>query len=279
MNSTGNKSGINKSGVPSWATAPFRWFLEETKRLDQLLSLAMRGISMVQATPRLVAVIAEIEEKQDNPKHKAEMKTTQEMADLAKNEVKEDFPLLRANNLVAIWSLLESVIRTFVAAWIANNPKAMTMPSISKIKVRLGEYHCIPDEDKSLYIAELLETEFGANLRNGVNRFEAMLVLFGLSGEVSEETKKGIFELGQIRNALVHRAGHADRTLIDSCPWLPFKPGEKIKISRDIYSRCLNAAGDYTLQLIIRVAEKFGKDMSKFKTRRKRSHTKKEKTG
>ena len=280
MNTKNNNPSIAKDDKHRWEMAPFHWFMEETKRLDQLLSLSMRGISMLQAAPKMVEALAAVDRykgKKDNPNHLTEMKNAQEMADLANNEVRENFPLLHANNLVAIWSLLESVIRTFVAAWIANNPKAMTMITISKIKVRLGEYHYIPDADKPLYIAELLEEEIRANLRDGVNRFEAMLEPFGLNGEVSEEIKKGVFELGQIRNVLVHRGGYADRTLIDACPWLPFKVGEKIKISRDIYSRCFGAAHGYILELIIRIAATFGCDLSRFRTRHKHTHHKKTK--
>lgn len=265
MNSTENKPDTNEPGTPSWAMAPFKWFLEKTKQLDQLLSLAIRGISVLQAMPKVVDAVAKAEGKQDEPKHADDKKMAQEIASLARNEVEENFPLLHAHNLVAVWSLLEALIRTFVAEWLANYPEAMATPAVSKIRVRLGDYHSVPDEEKPLHVAELLERELGAGLRNGVDRFEAMLEPFGLSGEVSKETKKAIFELGQIRNALVHRAGHADRTLVDSCPWLHFKPGEKIKVSRDIYARCFHAAHDYTVQLIARVGEKFGVDMSEFR--------------
>jgi len=265
MNSIENKPDTNKPSTPSWATAPFKWFLEETKQLDQLLSLAIRGISILQAMPEVVDAVAKAEGRQGEPKYVDDKKMAQEAARLARNEVEGNFPLLHAHNLVAVWSLLEALIRTFVAEWIASYPEAMATPAVSKIKVRLGDYHGVPEEEKPLYIAELLERELGAGLRNGVDRFEAMLEPFGLSGEVAKETKKGIFELGQIRNALVHRAGHADRTLVDSCPWLHFKHGEKIKVSRDIYARCFHAAHDYIVQLIARVGEKFGVDMSEFR--------------
>ncbi len=265
MNSTNNKSCTNKLGAPSWAMAPFKWFLEETKQLDQLLSLSIRGISILRAVPKMVDAVAKAEGVQDRPKHTADKKMAKEMANLACSEVEGNFPLLHAHNLVAIWSLLEALIRTFVAEWIANYPEAMTMPAVSKIKITLGDYHCIPEEEKSLHIAELIERGLDAKLKKGVNRFESMLEPFGLSGEVDKETKKAIFELGQIRNALVHRGGYADRTLVNSCPWLHFKLGEKIKVSRDIYSRCSHAVHNYTVQLIARVGEKFGVDMSEFR--------------
>ena len=265
MNSSDNKPDMNKSGAPSWAMAPFEWFLEETKQLDQLLSLAIRGISMLQAVPKMVDAVAKAEGIQGEPKHAEDKKMAQELASLARNEVEENFPLLHAHNLVAIWALLEALIRTFVAEWVAHYPEAISTPAFGKIKVSLGDYHCIPDEEKPLYIAELLERELGAGLRNGIDRFEAMLKPFGFSGGVSRETRKSIFELGQIRNAIVHRAGHADRTLVDSCPWLHLKIGEKIKVSREIYARCFNAAHDYNVQLIARIGEKFGADMSKYK--------------
>jgi len=265
MHSSDNKDDKKKNGAPSWATAPFEWFLEEAKQLDQLLWLSIRGISVLQAGPKVVDAIAFAKGVKDEPKHKKEKKMAQEIASLARNEVEENFPLLYAHNLVAIWSLLEALIRNFVAEWVDHYPEAISTSAFGKIKVSLRDYHCIPDEEKPLYVVELIERELGAGLRKGIDRFEAMLKPFGFSGGVSKETRKSIFELGQIRNALVHRAGHADRTLVDSCPWLNLKIGEKIKVSMEIYARCFNAAHDYNIQLIARIGEKFGADMSEFK--------------
>lgn len=254
-----------KSGAPSWVLEPFKWFLEETTQLDQLLGLSIRGISILQSMPKVVDAIGIAEGIENEPNHKEQKKMAQEMAKLARNEVEENFPILHAHNLVAIWSLMEALIRTFVAEWVAHYPEAISTPSFGKIKVSLVDYHCIPDEEKPLYVVELLEKELGAGLRKGINRFEVMLKPFGFSGGVSKETRKYIFELAQIRNAIVHRAGHADRTLVDSCPWLNLKIGQKIKVSKDIYMRCSRAAHDYILQLISRIGEKYGKDMTKFK--------------
>lgn len=254
-----------KAGAPKWAMKPFEWFLEESEQLDQLLRLSIVGISTLQAMPRIVDAIGSAEGIEDQPNHKEKKKRAQEMAKLARKEVEGNFPLLHAQNLVTIWSLMEALIRTFVSEWIAHYPKSISTPSFGKIKVNLVDYNCIPDDEKPLYIVEQLERELGAGLRKGINRFESILKPFGFSGEVSKETRKYIFELGQIRNAIVHRAGHADRTLVDSCPWLNLKIGQKIKVSKDIYIRCYGAAHAYIIQIISRIGEKYGKDMSKFK--------------
>jgi hypothetical protein len=245
--------------------APFKRFLKETEQFDQLLNLAIQGISMIRAMPKIVDSVALAEGREGEPEHTRDQKMAEEAAALARTEVEQGFPLLLAHNVVALWSLLEALIRTFVAEWVANYPEAMWVPAVSKLKITLGEYHSIPDEEKPLRIAELLEEGLGAGLKRGVNRYEAILKPFGLDGEVAAETKKAIYELGEIRNAIVHRGGRADRRLAETCPWLDVKPGENIIVSRDIYARCFIAVHNYVVQLVARVGEKFGVDMSAFK--------------
>lgn len=52
----------------------------------------------------------------------------------------------------------------------------------------------------------------------GVARFETLLALVELSGAIDEEHRKGLFELQQVRNVIVHRAGIVDRRLREQCP-------------------------------------------------------------
>jgi len=254
-----------KSGAPSWAFEPFKWFLKESEQLKQLFNLSVKGISVLQAMPKVVDAIGSAEGIEDDPNHKEKKKRAQEMARLARNEVKENFPLLHAQNLVALWSLMESLIRNFISEWIGHYPEELSKISDRKLKISLVTYHSIPDSEKPLYIVGQLEKELGAGLRKGIDRFESMLKPFGFSGAVSKEIRKNIFEMCQIRNAIVHRAGHADRTLVDSCPWLNLKIGQKIKVSKEIYMRSYSASGAYIVQLISRIGEKYGKDMSEFK--------------
>jgi hypothetical protein len=101
----------------------------------------------------------------------------------------------------------------------------------------------------------------GIAKRTVINRFELLLEPFGLSGPVSETTKRGLFELNQVRNSLMHRAGKADRRLIEACPWLNLSAGQTVNLTGDAYKRYQEAAFDYVTEIIIRIGERFGVDM------------------
>ena len=108
----------------------------------------------------------------------------------------------------------------------------------------------------------MLEKELGAGLRSGVNRFEAMLEPFGLSGELPESIGRDMYEFGQVRNLIAHNASKVDRQFSDACPWLKVKIGDELYVSRDMITRYYIVTGKYVTLIICRIGEYFGVDMS-----------------
>lgn len=98
-----------------------------------------------------------------------------------------------------------------------------------------------------MLLAELLEREVGAPLKVGVDRFEELLKCIGLSGSVPDGVGRTIFEMGQVRNVLVHRGGIVDRRFVSACPWLGLNPGDKVSVDRESLSRFASAALDYAV--------------------------------
>jgi hypothetical protein len=94
-----------------------------------------------------------------------------------------------------------------------------------------------------------LERELGTSLKQGVNRFEALLALFGLSGPIDDGTKKALFELSNVRHVIVHRRGVADKRFSDACPWMGLRPGDEVKVTSRQYERYLLAAVKYSVIL------------------------------
>lgn len=91
------------------------------------------------------------------------------------------------------------------------------------------------------------------SLHPALRGFEGLLRLIDLTGPVEDETKRTLYELGQVRNVIVHRASIADRKLVKACPWLNLSPGTKVVVTSTAFARYVNAVQDYLVALLSRV--------------------------
>jgi hypothetical protein len=250
--------------APEWALNPFEEGLSNLERMNQLLELSIRGISALRAMPQVVSAIAKATGETSTESHQSELAWTTKLAELAKREVEEGFPLLHAQTLVALWGSLEALIITFLVCWLQNEPQAMQTEGIQNLSIKLGEYESLQGEERAIYIIELLEREMKAPFKAGVNRFESLLEVFGLSGYVDESDKKNLYEMSQLRNVLVHRRGIADKHLIDACPWLDLETGQPVLVTFESYQRFSASVVHYIIELVARVGTYFGMDDSDF---------------
>lgn len=253
------------SGAPAWSVQPFKDFVQYAERLNQLMHLSMRGISILRATPGIIEAVAKAEDTLSEPSTEQRIQEAREEAELAKREVDEDFPVLHAQATVALWGNLENAVRLFVARWLENFPGALQAETVKRLRVRIGEYESLQGEDRFFYILNQLERELSAPLRSGVTRFETLLEPFQLSGPIGDSLRQNLFELNQVRNVLVHRGGNADRRLNEACPWLGFAVGDPVTITHDAFRKYNESVHAYAIILITRVGERFGVDMSEFR--------------
>ena len=250
-----------RKGVPNWAKDPFKHFLDDAARLSHMVRLSSVGISMLQATPKLIEALMKV--KADNATEESQrLEHARIDADLAEREVKSGFPILHAWAVVGLWALFEATIRTFVAEWLKHKRTAWRTEPIQRLRIKLGEYESISRNQRHRFVVEMLEKELGAGLKDGVTRFEAMLEPFGLSGELPASLKREIYEFGQVRNLIAHNASKVDRRFADACPWLKVKIGDEFYVSREMFQRYFIVTTAYVTLIICRVGEYFGVDMS-----------------
>lgn len=259
----GNSNG--KTSAPQWATQPFHDFINQTERIAQLMDLSVKGISMLRGLPKIVEVLAKVENGSVEEGNYS-LERAKKEAELAQREVDEGFPLLHSQATIALWSALEATIRLFIVRWLQNYKEAMEVEVIQRLRVRIGDYERLEDEDRFFYILDRLDQELSAPLKNGITRFELLLEPFGLSGQVEKDVKHNLFELNNVRNSLVHRSGLADRRLIDSCPWLKLTVGDPVKIDYEMINKYFQSVMKYGMELIVRIAEHFGVDMAEFRS-------------
>jgi len=252
----------NRPGAPKWATQPFEDLITDIEHLGQLLEMSVRGISVIQGMPQMVAAVAEAQGMSDHEETRLELAEAEKRAAFAKREVENGFPVLHGNTAIALWSHLEATIRLFLARWLENDKSSLEIEPIQKMRVKIGEYERLQGEDRYFFILDRLEHEMTAPLKCGINRFESILSLLGLCGEIHEKIQRDIFELNQVRNCLMHRAGRADRRFAEACPWLNLEAGQRIQVSPASVRRYFESVMHYASEIICRVGERYGKDMS-----------------
>jgi hypothetical protein len=225
-------------------------------RIAQLLHISIKGLSVFRTMPNAMKVLAAYEGRQNEPSEVKKLEALHEEAALATSELEAGFPALHAQAATLMWAHLEILVRDFIAGWIRYEPRSLQAPIFGKIKVPLSELIALNSEQRNEVVVELVEREVGAGLRKGVDRFEALLAPFDLAGEVPAELRKTIYELAQVRNAIVHRAMRVDSEIVEACPWLELVEGTELRVTNTMFSAYFEAACKYSVLLIERATEK-----------------------
>jgi hypothetical protein len=238
--------------------AHFRDFSAEAKRLLTLVHLTVNGITALTQIPRIGEVIQSMEASRGVVPDEGEIVQAKEEAELAEREVTDGFPITYSQFLVDTWGLLEACVRGLVARWLESERVAMQSPAVQRLKVRIGDYERHLGSARFQLIVQLLEREEASSLRNGVDRFESILKSVELDGPVPDSLKRALYELSQLRNCVVHNARRVDRQLIEACPWLDLILGSRLKLKYEEVRRYHRAAMDYSILLLVRVANRRG---------------------
>ncbi len=254
------------SGTPKWALDPFRPILDAYEEVFSLMHVSQSGIAMLQAMPKVVSALELVKVPTDeNADPTGQLERAESDAKIAKSETENDFPLLNSWVTIHTWTLLETFVPTYLSKWMSRRPSSRKIEELSKIKINFREYESTPTSERNLFVIERFIEQSGARASHGASRFESILKPFGLNGSVSSDTRKSLGELHGVRNALVHRNGIVDHRLKQSCPWIKEPLGTRIKIRSAQSHQYVTASMDYILQLIIRVQEFYGVDMSAHK--------------
>lgn len=254
-------SGTNARKLPEWITDHFKDSLNSHELLMQITDISERGISVLRGMPKIVKVLADVEGNSYQPDSVKKFERAQKEAELASTEVEKDFPVLHGFAVVALWSWMEHFVKGFVALWLTHRRDALDVPAVQKLRVRLGEYLQLQKAEQAQFLVELLEQELASPLKRGASRFESLLQPFGLSFQLPDGCGQTLFELQQIRNAIAHRSGRADRRLRSDCPWLKLKINQPVLVSRKMLNAYSGAAGNFLLLLLYRVGDVYSVDL------------------
>lgn len=244
-----------------WAFENFDRFLEYISEIDKVLHLSIEGIGRFRNMPQITQAYMEVkcseENRQLSENEQATLKKLNEVSEQAKHLEESGFPLLYAHSIVALWGALETLIEDLSVSFLINENSNTKRAMVDSLTIPLFQFMELDNEERMRLLLELLEQKIKSRHKPGIARFEAILDVFNLAGDVPEPIKRDLYEMYNIRNVIVHRSSVIDRKLLSNCPWLTGQIGEKIIINTTIYSRYIGAVGEYFLILARRTKKYF----------------------
>jgi hypothetical protein len=253
-----------------WAREPFGRCIEYFQEATDFAILSIEGIRRLGGAAKLEGVIESLRSFPEGKGERGEsqrLKRATELAELAKEEVANRYPLLFAHTLVAVWGAVDALIDDVLVTWFLNEPQLLNKEDLSGIRVPLGKYESLDKKERMGLLVDELKRKKEARFKPGVAGFEELLGVIDLAGSLDAEMKRTLVEVRAVRNVLVHNAGVVDRRLVESCPWESWKIGGKVAMPVERYGRYHQAVNDYILTLINRVRAGVGLPGAAFPSR------------
>lgn len=243
---------------PEWPMAPLENFLQKAYCLGLTVDLNVRGVRLATKMPSTMTALSTYYRAIGQDFEEFGFEEAKKLSEFAQTEIERNFPIIFGQAVVSLWSLLELCIKDFTALCIENDSGILLKDPFLNMKIKLGEYLELGDEERNLYLVDLLEREVGAGIKNGIRRFDVLLDAVDMGGRTPKKMNEIFFEFGQIRNALAHRGDRVDRKLLTSCPWLEFEVGGELRVTELMCTRYFEAAALYVTILKARSRAKQG---------------------
>jgi hypothetical protein len=220
--------------LPEWARQVEGRFRERNTELVYFVDLTWRGYSMVANYPDLITVIWKGEPPAEEDQ--ADLKESRKLAAASKKQLTAGMPLLHGLAVAWVWTSLETFVEEMAVELLRNRPEVANRDGLRDLKLPLSAAVSGDPEQLARAIYEELELKRGLAFKSGLTRFEGMFSALGVGGAVAEGVGKLVWELGQVRNVILHRGGVVDEQFASACPWTGMVSGQQLVVTRN---RCL----------------------------------------
>ncbi len=236
--------------LEAWMIEPLERFHEQHHQRDDLLHMLREAVFFIQARPTVIEILGS---KWSNEEKEQELAKAENNSRIAKTEDDAGHPLLHAQAVVLLWGGLEALLLDFLALWLINKPETRTLEPVKTLKIGFGEFEILPDDDRAAYLLERLEDKLGTRRSGGVERFEALFRIFGMTSKLPDGIVRELLELSAVRNLLVHRGGIVDSRFRNQCPWTAWELGSPLVVSHEDYHRYFDAVDLYVFEVTQRL--------------------------
>lgn len=233
----------------------FDTWAEYSEETEILVHVTHEGFFRVQSLPEILRILRGALRESD-----AEgLARAERTASLSKRESDAGFPTLHAHSLLGLWGSFECFVEDLFVAMLEDDPSHLSDAAFSKVKLPVA---LLSGSEHDRYRAILYEASrvTDADLAIGVTKFERLLRMVGLGGEVPDSIKEAVFQSQQIRNVWAHCGGIADARFVARCPNLGFSDGEKVNMRADTFLPLMHGLHMYGVVIFNRYQATRGRD-------------------
>jgi hypothetical protein len=184
------------------------------------------------------------------------------MAELAAGDIRNDFPGLNAQALIAMNSALDSMVEEFAPAMREILVKAFVDQALKQAEEQVPDAAADLDDERRDVLREVFQktvTDLQPKLLgSGAERYEKRLRGVGLGTAedrpIPGDLDEALTELGAIRDVLIHRASRVDSKALEQAPSLAarYQEGQLVRLTREDYRRYTAAIRCYGQDVAMR---------------------------
>lgn len=167
----------------------------------------------------------------------------------AEAEAEEGYPYLTSLVIVRLWSIMEAAVGALLADAVASPGPAADEQTLSRVKGSLFEFARGSEDERIEALVQGVLNTMPESAKIGVGRFEIPLASLGFGGAVDPAVARGVLELSEVRNAVVHGGGAVGKRLAERCPWLGWESTTQLAPTQRDYRIYTTAAYWYLLEL------------------------------
>lgn len=227
--------------------------------LDIFVKLAWAGVGYAKTATRLAETIRRAktslgkqDELEDEQSYQSKLEDDKKLETFANLQESQGFPYLYETAIIRLWTILETAADDLVLILLEKFPKVLERETIQNLKGPLVDFLQASKKERAAFLFERLKREIDAPFQPGAGRFEAVFKAIDFGGPIPDVARRQLLELSEVRHVIVHRNSEVDAKVIERCPWLGLKVGERIRPTHKKYMQYSMAVTCYLSELLRR---------------------------
>jgi len=230
-------------------------FCMEILRLCRVIDMCMTGITLTRDAEQTVEIHVRIADVLKKPppwgtpeRYPEALAHARSTAESASREHKGGYSYVYGLGTIKLWALAEAAIDDIVANRLSTPEKCPEQDFLRGLKLPYAVLSEHDPEAKGRILLSCIKEKYRTRQRpdatpdRGIGRFESLLGVVGLSGNIPNHIGRAFAEVCAVRNILVHRRGRVDHEFLVTYPFTPLALGDEFPINAlrfDAYWRAL----------------------------------------